>query len=267
MSKVTHTPTGRTLRYGELVGEAAQIKLDKEPAIKTPEQYKLIGQADGAARHPAEDQRLGHLRHRHQGAGHGVCRDHGLPGVRRHSSRASTNRAIAGRRGIMQVVKLPGRGRGRRRPLLARQGGARQACDRMGHRRRRRRPTAPSSARPISRRSTQGAVARHDGDVDAAMPAAAKVVEAVYEAPIIAHAPMEPLNCHGARAGRPGRRLGRHPERRRRRSSSPPRRPGVKPENVYIHNTFSAAASAAGCAPTRWSRRSRSARRSASRSS
>src|SRR5271168_1292031 len=36
----------------------------------------------------------------------------------------------------------------------------------------------------------RGAVARHDGDVDAAMPKAAKVFEAVYEAPIIAHATM-----------------------------------------------------------------------------
>ncbi len=35
MSKVTHKPTGRTFRYGELAVEAAAIKLDKEPAIKT----------------------------------------------------------------------------------------------------------------------------------------------------------------------------------------------------------------------------------------
>jgi hypothetical protein len=31
-----HKPTGRVLRYGELVRDAIQIKLDKEPAIKTP---------------------------------------------------------------------------------------------------------------------------------------------------------------------------------------------------------------------------------------
>jgi isoquinoline 1-oxidoreductase beta subunit len=43
MSKVTHKTTGRTLRYGELATEAARIRLDKEPAIKTPDQYRLMG--------------------------------------------------------------------------------------------------------------------------------------------------------------------------------------------------------------------------------
>src|SRR4029077_1009077 len=43
MSKVTHTSTGRTFRFGELAVEAAAIKLDKEPAIKKPDQFKFIG--------------------------------------------------------------------------------------------------------------------------------------------------------------------------------------------------------------------------------
>src|SRR5262249_60476692 len=41
----------------------------------------------------------------------------------------------------------------------------------------------------------QGAVARNDGNVDAAMPGAAKVIEATYDVPIIPHAPMRPLNA------------------------------------------------------------------------
>src|SRR5215472_11019039 len=43
MSKVSHTPTGRTFRFGELAVEAAAIKLDQEPALKKPDQYKFIG--------------------------------------------------------------------------------------------------------------------------------------------------------------------------------------------------------------------------------
>jgi isoquinoline 1-oxidoreductase beta subunit len=40
-----------------------------------------------------------------------------------------------------------------------------------------------------------GAVAKKRGDVDAGLAGAAKKIEAVYEAPYLAHAPMEPLNC------------------------------------------------------------------------
>jgi isoquinoline 1-oxidoreductase subunit beta len=40
-----------------------------------------------------------------------------------------------------------------------------------------------------------GAVARNDGDVTAALANGAKKLEAVYEAPYLSHAPMEPMNC------------------------------------------------------------------------
>lgn len=42
---------------------------------------------------------------------------------------------------------------------------------------------------------TPGAVARNDGDVEAAFKNAARVIEATYEVPFLAHASMEPLNC------------------------------------------------------------------------
>jgi isoquinoline 1-oxidoreductase beta subunit len=40
-----------------------------------------------------------------------------------------------------------------------------------------------------------GAVARKQGDAEAALAGSSRKIEAVYEAPYLAHAPMEPLNC------------------------------------------------------------------------
>ena len=42
---------------------------------------------------------------------------------------------------------------------------------------------------------TAGAVAKNEGDVIAALASAATKVEAIYEAPFLAHATMEPINC------------------------------------------------------------------------
>src|SRR5438477_5332545 len=41
--KVIHQSSNRSLGYGALAADAARITLDHEPAIKTPDQYQLIG--------------------------------------------------------------------------------------------------------------------------------------------------------------------------------------------------------------------------------
>jgi isoquinoline 1-oxidoreductase beta subunit len=42
-SKVTHTKSGKSLRYGELAAGAASRTLDSDPVLKTRDQWKLIG--------------------------------------------------------------------------------------------------------------------------------------------------------------------------------------------------------------------------------
>jgi isoquinoline 1-oxidoreductase beta subunit len=56
--------------------------------------------------------------------------------------------------------------------------------------------STPSTRRMFTEQTLQsGASARHTGEGSAALAGAAKKIEAVYEAPFLAHAPMEPLNC------------------------------------------------------------------------
>ena len=110
-------------------------------------------------------------------------------------SRSVDECAIAGRRGVLQVVKLKQRGRGGRDRYWR----AQAALDAL--------PiewdvgaagtTDSAQFRKAYRDALdqKGAEARHDGNVDAAMPTAAKIIEAIYDVPIIAHAPMEPLNA------------------------------------------------------------------------
>jgi isoquinoline 1-oxidoreductase subunit beta len=237
MSKVTHKSTGRTLRFGELAVEAAAIKLDKEPALKRPEQYALIGRRLARLDVPLKI---------NGSAKYGI--DLEVPGMVRAAIircpvfggtvKSVDEGAIAGRRGVLQVVRL--------KDAVA------VVADRYF------RAQAALNALPIewevgaagATNSAQfrkdyldvlaqnGVEARHDGNVDAAMPTAAKVIEATYEVPIIAHAPMEPLNAIAdVQADRVDVWVGTQNADRALVLAA--EASGVKPENVYVHNTFS----------------------------
>src|SRR5215471_16419928 len=105
MSKVTHKPTGRTFRFGELAVDAAAIKLDKEPALKKPDQYKFIGRRLARLDVPLKI---------NGSAKYGIDLD--VPGMVRAAIikcpvfggtvKSVNEGAIAGRRGVLQVVKL-----------------------------------------------------------------------------------------------------------------------------------------------------------------
>ena len=237
MSKITHKPTGRTFRFGELAAEAAAIKLDKEPALKRPDQYKFIGRRLARLDIPLKI---------NGAAKYGI--DLEVPGMVRAAIMKSPvfggtvksvdERAITSRRGVIQVVKLSN--------------AVAVVADRFY------RAQSALKALPIewevgaagTTNSTQfrkayldaldekGAVARHDGDVDAAMAKAAKFIEATYDVPIITHAPMEPLNAIAhVQADRVDVWVGT--QNADQALAFAAQASGMKPENVYIHNTFS----------------------------
>ena len=236
-SKVLHKASGRALRYGELATQAAQIKLDKEPAIKTPDQYKLMGKPMARLDIPLKINGT---------AVYGI--DMAVPGMVQAAITACPvfggklksvdEKAIAGRRGVLDVVKL-----GNAVAVVAdRYWRAKAALDKLaiewdfG---------AGASGDSVQFRKAYldvldqtGAVARHDGDVDKAMPGAAKVIEATYDVPIIAHAPMEPLNATAhVQSDRVEVWVGTQNADAALQVAA--QAAGVKPENVYIHNTFS----------------------------
>ncbi len=110
-------------------------------------------QADGAARHAPQGHRSGDLRHRHPPAGNALRRRPDLPGLRRQRREL---RPEGGRRSARCGGRRAGAGRarGRRGPLLAGQAGGLWRCRSPGRKGLPPRPTAPSSTRPIARRST-----------------------------------------------------------------------------------------------------------------
>jgi isoquinoline 1-oxidoreductase subunit beta len=236
MSKVTHKPTGRTFRFGELAVEAAAIKLDKEPAIKKPDQFRFIGRRLARLDVPLKINGT---------AKYGIDLD--VPDMV-HAAiiacpvfggvvKSVDERAIAGRRGVMQVVKLEDAVA----VVADRHWRAQTALDALPIEWEVGAAGSTDSVQfrkdYISALDQKGADARHDGNVDAAMQTAARVIEATYDVPIIAHAPMEPLNAIAhVRADRVDVWVGTQSADLALTFAA--QVSGVKAENVHVHNTF-----------------------------
>jgi isoquinoline 1-oxidoreductase subunit beta len=236
-SRVRHKASGRSLRYGELAAEAAKISLDKEPAIKTPDQFKLLGKWTPRFDTPLKI---------NGSAIYGI--DIKIPGMVYAAIQACPvfggklasveDSAVAGRRGVLQVVKLDNAVA----VLADSYWRARQALDALPIRWAEG-PAADTDSKRFAAAyraalDDKGFVARNEGDVEAALPTAAKSVEAVYEVPHLSHAPMEPLNCTAhVQETRVDVWLGTQNAEGALQLAA--QAAGVPPGNVYVHNCFS----------------------------
>ena len=235
-SKVLHKASNRSFDYGALVADAAMIRLDKEPAIRTPDQFKFIGKRiarldtpvkiNGTARF-AIDTRIPGMVY----AAIAACPVFG------GKFKSVDETPAKGRRGVMQVVKLDNavavvadrfwRAKGAL-ALLKPEWEVGPAGS-----------TDTAQFAKLYRDTLDGPMvnARSQGSVDDVFAKGGKVIEATYEAPHLAHATMEPLNATvHLQADKLEVWLG---------SQSPmgtiaqaAAASGLKPEQIVVHNCF-----------------------------
>jgi isoquinoline 1-oxidoreductase beta subunit len=236
-SVVTHTASSRTFRYGELAADASKIKLDKEPAIKTPDQYTFIGKPmpridvahkiDGSAKFGIDAQLPGMVF-----AAINACP---VPGGKLKSVDESV---LTGAPGIIRVVKLDDA------VAVVSTGSfwrAKQALAKLqpewdvG-------PAGGVDSAQLSKEfhaalDDTAQTVRNSGDVDKALPGAAKTFEAVYETPYLSHSPMEPMNATvHLQADRLDVWVGTQDAYEATEAAA--KAAGLEPEQVYIHNCF-----------------------------
>jgi len=191
---VVNTVTGARLSYGTLAEAAAKLNPPANVVLKDPKQYRLIGtspkrldtpiKVDGSAKFGI-DVRL-------PGMQYAVVMRCPVFGGKVASFDATRTKQVPG---VLNVVAISNgvavlasdtwsAMEGRRVLEVQWDEGAQANTSTESIRR----LFADLAAKP-------GAVARKEGDSSTALSGAAKKVEAVYEAPYLAHAPMEPLNC------------------------------------------------------------------------
>ena len=192
-SKVIYKNSGRAVSYGEIAAEAAQIKLDKEPAIKPASAYKLIGKSVPRTDTPLKINGSAMFAMDVTVPGMVYAAINACP-VPTGKLKSVEESPVKGRRGVLQVVMLDNAVA----VVADRYWRAKEALALL-------KPewdtgeagkTDSAQIKQMYRDTLDGPMvnAKAQGDVDAAFNGA-KIVEAVYEAPHAAHAQMEPLNA------------------------------------------------------------------------
>jgi isoquinoline 1-oxidoreductase beta subunit len=219
---VLHKASNRSLTYGKLAADAAKITLDKEPAIKTPDQFKLCGKplarldtpvkVDGRAKFGIDTKVDGMV----------YAAIISCPVVGGTVASVDEN-TIA----VAVVADNTWR--------------AQQALDALkinwdfG-------PAGSTDTAQMKKMyrdllDTPMTEVRKDGDAITALSKSGKVIEAVYQAPHLAHAPMEPLNATvDVKADRLDVWIGSQSALSTLQQGAAAS--GLKPEQVFVHNAY-----------------------------
>jgi len=194
-SVITHKPSGRILRFGEVAEAAAKLPLPAEPKLKDPKHWTLVGTPqkrldtmDKVTGKPifGIDVRVPNMLY----AAIVQCPVFG------GAPKSYDEAKIRGLKGVRQVVSLPNAVA----VVADSWWQAKQAVDALSVTWDEGQNGKVSSANIADLlrgglAAPEAAVVRREGDVEAALAKAVKRVEAEYAAPYLAHATMEPQNC------------------------------------------------------------------------
>jgi isoquinoline 1-oxidoreductase beta subunit len=200
---VLHPGTGRRLDYGALAADAARRPVPAEAPRKDPARYRLIGTrvsgvenrdiVTGRARYGL-DARAANMLYAcvlHPPFGHRLAaldpaRAERVPGVRQVVRIEPQPSPLHLRQGVVVVAESTWAAMQGQRALEARWEALpdHAVID-----------SAALRANMLAAVERPGEAIRNDGDVAAAFAGAARVIEATYEVPLLAHVPMEPMNC------------------------------------------------------------------------
>jgi isoquinoline 1-oxidoreductase beta subunit len=214
---VVHTASGRRASYGELVTVAAALEVPAQPALKEPKSFTVLGKAthrvdapskvDGSARFGLDVRLPGML--------YACVARCPVFGRNLSGYEDAGARSIPGVRDIIPLEagelvvddfwlnRLPGAVAVVADSTWAAIEGCRALSCRWDGSLESEFDSARLTRIFRDRASQSGQLGRNEGDAPTALTQAARVIEAVYEAPFQAHATMEPMNCTAdVRAGR-----------------------------------------------------------------
>jgi len=201
---VEHVPTGRRLGYGELAARAATLPVPSDPPLKPTSEFRILGKR--MPRLDTPDKVSGAavfgLDVRVPGMVYAAVARCPVFGGRVQSFDPAPALAVPGVQRVVQISsgvavvadRTWAAFQGKKALKIEWDEGATARWSSDG---------IWSAFTAAAARS--GEVVRAMGDVDANLKAAARAVEAVYEAPYLAHACMEPMNCTAHVPSRGGR--------------------------------------------------------------
>jgi len=191
---VEHVPTGRRLGYGDLAARAATLPVPADPPLKQPSEFRILGHRTPRVDTPdkVSGAAIFGLDVRVPGMVYAAVARCPVFGGRVRTFDPRSALAVPGVQRVVQISsgvavvadRTWAAFQGKKALKIEWDEGAtaRWSSDGIWS------AFAAAAAR-------SGEVVRAVGDVDANLKAAARVVEAVYQAPYLAHACMEPMNC------------------------------------------------------------------------